>query len=189
LEVAYLLHPAVSLVAAELEVAEPEVEVALEPDGGHPVDVEDAEDAGDVGDGLLPILLGFTLLPLPPTNLVVAAANLVLGLLLVVGGAYDGALAEVAEGVEAELVGDVVEEVLAERGVAAEAVLEVAALADDVGELGAREEAPALQVVQLVGHPLQAVLHRVRHGARRWRRRTEGGLFRGGAGERSRIRQ
>lgn len=168
-----------SLVAAELEVAEPEVEVALEPDGGHPVDVEHAEDAGDVGDGLLPLLLRFILLPLPPASLVVAAASVVLGLLvlLVGGGAYDGALAEVAEGVEAELVGDVVEEVLAERGVASEAVLEVAALADDVGELGAREEAPALQVVQLVGHPLQAVLHRVRHGGRRWGRRREGAVL------------
>ena len=179
-DTAYLLHPAVFLVAAELEVAEPEVEVALEPDGGHPVDVEDAEDAGDVGDGLLPLLLGFILLlPLPPASLlVVAAASAITGLVILVsGGAYDGALAEVAEGVEAELVGDVVEEVLAERGVAAEAVLEVAALADDVGELSAREEAPALQVVQLVRHPLQAVLHRVRHGDRPWRRRREGELF------------
>ena len=154
-----------ALVATELEVTEPEVEVPLVPDGGHPVDVEDAEDSGDVGDGLLP-LLGLALVPL--LLLLLLAAVVVGGVSIVVGGvgggSYDGALAEVAEGVEAELVGDVVEEVGAERGAASEAELEVAAAADDLGELGAGEEAPALEVVELVGHPLEAVLHGVRHG-------------------------
>lgn len=161
-----------SLVAAELQVPEPEVEVSLEPDGGHPVDVEDAQDPRDVGEGPLPLLAP---LPLPllaaPLAVAVAVAAVRLG---VVGVAYDCALAEVAEGVEAELVGDVVEEVLPERGVASDAELEVAAAADDVGELGAGEEAPALEVVELVGHPLEAVLDGVRHGCRR-RRREEGG--------------
>lgn len=119
-----------SLVAAELEVSEPEVEVSLEPDGCHPVDVEDAEDPRDVGDGLLPLLAPFPF-PLLACPLVVTATVVVIG--FGVGGAYDCALAEVAEGVEAELVGDVVEEVLSERGVASDAELEVAAAAAEGG--------------------------------------------------------
>lgn len=152
-----LLHPAVAFLAAELEVAEPEVEVTLEPDGDHPVDVEDAEDRGDVGDGLGPLLL-LAHLPLLAAVALGGAAGGGVG-----HGAYDGALAQVAERVDAEQVGDVVEEVLLARGVAAEAELEVAAAAHDLGELGAGEEAPALEVVELVGHLLEAVLYRVPH--------------------------
>lgn len=153
-----LLHPAVALLAAELEVAEPEVEVALEPDGGHPVDVQDAEDSGEVGDGLGPLLL-----PLLPLFAILVRVVILVGVGRVRRGAYDGALAQVPERVDAEQVGDVVEEVGLARGVTAEAELEVAAAAHDLGELGAGEEAPALEVVELIGHPLEAVLHRVRH--------------------------
>lgn len=64
-----------------------------------------------------------------------------------------------------------------ERGGALEAELEVAAAADDLGELGAGEEAAPLEVVELVGHALEPELDHVRHCRARWCARALG--FRG----------
>lgn len=62
------------------------------------------------------------------------------------------------------LVVDVGEVVLLEGGRALEAELEVTAALDDGGDLGSSEEAAALEVVELLGHPLHAELDDVRHG-------------------------
>lgn len=82
------------------------------------------------------------------------------GVLPLLGGRL---LAELAEGVEVGLVVDVGDEVLLEGAGALETVLELTPLLHDLRDLSTIEEASALQLLQLVCHPLESVPYHVRH--------------------------
>lgn len=134
-------------LSTKLKVPKPEINVALVAHNRKPININNPDNSGVVRNRLLPLLL-----------LLVDNDNpLVLEL------PRDRLLPESAERVELSLVLDVGEVVLLERTGALEAVLELPALLDNLGDLAAREEAATLEVVELVHHALEAVLHYVRH--------------------------
>lgn len=136
----YLLHSPIPSPPAKLKIPKPQIDIALEAHNGEPVNLYDPGDAGEVRYGLLHLLVAF--------GLEVTSHRL---------------LPEAAERVQLSLVIDVGQVVLLERARALEPVLVLAALLNDLGYLPARKEASYLEVVELVHHALEPVLHHVSH--------------------------
>ena len=139
--VAHLLHPAIFSEPTKLEVAKPEVDVAFIALQSELVNVHNPEQSSEIGLRLLELLID-----------------------LLHQFARHGLLAEPAESVELSLVLDVGQEILLQRTRTLQPVLELSPLLHDLRDLAPAEEAALLEVVELVHHALQTVLHHVRHG-------------------------
>lgn len=140
--VAHLLHPAIFSEPTKLEVAKPEVDVAFIALQSELVNVHNPEQSSEIGLRLLELLIA-----------------------LLHQFARHGLLAKPAEGVELSLVLHVGQEVLLQRTRTLQPVLELSALLYDLRNLAPAEETTLLEVVELIHHALQPVLHHVRHGS------------------------
>jgi len=127
---------------AKLEIAKPEIDVALVALQSELVNLYDPKQAGDIRLGHLQFLVAL-LFQFP----------------------RHGLLAELAESVELSLILNIGQEILLQRTRTLQPVLEFSPLLHNLGDFEAVEETALLEVVKLIYHALQSVLHHVRHVA------------------------
>ncbi len=136
----HLFHPSILSLPAKLKVPKPQIYIAFKPRNSELENLGDSGHAGIVRNRHFHLLFS-------------------LGLELT----RHRFLPESAERVELSLVLDVGQVVLLERARPFQTVLVLAALLHDLGDLAASEDFELLEVVELVHHALQPVMHHVSH--------------------------